>query len=269
MQTPPGIPSQAFRQARNLFPLPHICLLFSAMPWKSGPEGLYQTAITTCSVISFKVTLGYNLILALHSFGIICVSIFQGSFCPAHASYKNSRAGENVSNEAVPPSRAVPGAARPGMHLESTKARRWVLLSLETCAKWTKHSSDLTSAELCHFWMGQGVKITPRKIHGHSWASVPALLSVCSVNRKFLLKYFLFPAVTESKILGKASGSLQEGNRGTGALRFHSHSFCLLLCSHFMIFLRYLWFFSNILLSDFLSKQLHCYCNNRCAHSYN
>lgn len=41
----------------------------------------------------------------------------------------------------------------------------------------------------------------------------------------------------------KTSGFLQEGNRGTGALRFHIPSFCLLLCSHFMTFLRYLWAF--------------------------
>lgn len=40
------------------------------------------------------------------------------------------------------------------------------------------------------------------------------------MDRKFLLKSFLFPAVTESEILGKDSGFLQEGNRGTGALRY-------------------------------------------------
>lgn len=41
--------------------------------------------ITTCCVIAFKVTVVYNLILALHSFGIICVSILQGLLCPATA----------------------------------------------------------------------------------------------------------------------------------------------------------------------------------------
>jgi len=86
--------------------------------------------ITTYYVISFKVTSVYNLILALRSFGIICVSIFQSSYRPAYASYKNSRLRENVSNEAVPsnttaPGGAVPGQAGEGMHLmESTRQCR-------------------------------------------------------------------------------------------------------------------------------------------------
>lgn len=121
----------------------------SAMPWKSDPTRAYQTAITSCCVVSFKVTLVYRLILTLHSFGVTCVSIFQGSFSPAHASYKTSRAPENVSNEAVPSTGlclVLPGQAGAGMHLDSTRPWRWSLLSLETCAKWTKHSSNLTSA---------------------------------------------------------------------------------------------------------------------------
>lgn len=70
MQTLPEI---SFRQGRISFPFLTPASCFSAMPWKSGPKELYQTAITTCCVISFKVTLGYNLIPALHSFGRICV----------------------------------------------------------------------------------------------------------------------------------------------------------------------------------------------------
>lgn len=110
MQTPHGI----LLQARNLLPFLTSASYSSVLPWKSDPKWPHQAAITTCCVISFKVTLVYNLILALHSFGVICVSVFQGSFCPAHASYKNSSLHENVSNEAAPSSRAVPGAARPG-----------------------------------------------------------------------------------------------------------------------------------------------------------
>lgn len=138
MQSPPGTSLQVSRQARNLFPPAPICS--SAIPWKSDPKCPYQTAITTCCVISFRVTLVYHLMLALHSFGIICVSIFQGSFCPARASYRNSRPQENVSNEAVLPAGlclVLPGQAGAGMHwLESTRPRRWFLFSLETCVKW-------------------------------------------------------------------------------------------------------------------------------------
>lgn len=126
----------------------------SVIPWKSGPKWPYQTAFTTCCVISFKVTLVYNLILALHSFGVACVSIFQGSFCPAHASYRNSRLQENVSNEAASSSTAVPGAARPawgrnalgGEHQAVEMIFLLKMLSLETCVKQTKHSSSITSA---------------------------------------------------------------------------------------------------------------------------
>lgn len=69
---------------------------------------------TTCYNILFVVTFVYNLVLAAHSCSRICASIFRGSFCSAHANYKNSRLEENVSNEAVPSSAAVPGGARPG-----------------------------------------------------------------------------------------------------------------------------------------------------------
>lgn len=69
---------------------------------------------TTCYDILIVVTFVYNLILAVHSSSRIHASIFWGSFCTAHANYKNFRLEENVSNEAVPSSAAVPGGARPG-----------------------------------------------------------------------------------------------------------------------------------------------------------
>lgn len=69
---------------------------------------------TTCCDILVIVTFVYNLILGLRSLSRICASSFQGSFCTARSNYKNSRLEENVSNEAVSFSAAVPGGARPG-----------------------------------------------------------------------------------------------------------------------------------------------------------
>lgn len=70
----PGHPSQL--QARqSLLPCPQLPLPLW-MPWKADPERPNPAAITACCAFHL-VTLLCDPVLALHSFGTVCVRIFR------------------------------------------------------------------------------------------------------------------------------------------------------------------------------------------------
>lgn len=137
---------QTFRPARSPLLFLTSATYSSVVSWKSDAKWPYQMVITTCYDILFKVTLVYNLILVLHSFSIICISIFQGSFCPAHASYKTADLKKMLI---VRLCLVVPGPAREGMHLlESTRQWRWFFSW--KCYHWRCVMNKPNTAQIVH-----------------------------------------------------------------------------------------------------------------------